>query len=150
VKRWFRLFAAAVVVVSCKPDPEHYDPHCEDYPDFVVTIHAANGLPRDTQVEVNYGGTLQELYRLRDHAAHHVLFCDPDGSEGGAGGASSAAEGGGTSSSSLDSVRCELWTLGPAEVNVSGSGYRELSEMLAPDTERQCTVSRVFELERSQ
>jgi len=153
VKRWLRLFAAAVVAVSCKPDPEKYDPRCESYPDFVVTIHTATtALPRDTRVEVNYGGTLQELYHLHDHVKHQVLFCVPlqaSGGDGGAGGDLGLAAGaGGSSPGSIDNLRCSLWTQGPAEVIVSASGFQNASEMLAPARDDEdCTLSKELELE---
>ncbi len=144
--------AVLALVTACKANPRAKD-ECASVPDFLIQIRAKSGaLPADTKVEVNYGGTLQEVYRLSGHGTPQVVFC-----ESGAGGAGDAepapggASAGGASgwpgeAGSVTRLSCELWTAGPAQVIVTGSGLADANEMLSADPDF-CTVEEDIELE---
>lgn len=155
------LLASPVLLFpACGPDPKPSAP-C-DGPDFDVLISSLEGpLPADTVVVLTYGsGT--EQYALSDPSTPEVLFCTPLDSEGqpleaGAptaaqGGAASdgglAGAGGSAGSGSLDvvgSLRCTLWTQGPATLEVTASGYPDLKQELKLQRGT-CTVEKSIEL----
>ncbi len=147
---------------ACGPDPKPTQP-C-DGPDFDVVISAANGfLPADTQVVLTYGSGREE-FRLDQPPQPEVLFCTPldgdgqpleagapmpggDGAGGapgavGVGGAGGAADG---HASGAKSLRCTLWTQGPASLLVKASGYDDIEQELKLESGK-CTVEKTIEL----
>jgi len=148
-----RALLGAVCLLSCSPS-ERKDPTCSgNQPDFVVTIRSELALlPADTKIEVNFGGTQQEVYTLSENVRHQVVFCE--GTSGGAGGASGSeptetpAGAGGAHYEDVAALKCDLWTRGPAEVVVSATGLTTKNKMLVPDSEL-CTVEEELELERA-
>jgi hypothetical protein len=151
----------ALLAPACGPDAKPPEP-C-DGPDFDVVIRAAHGeLPSDTLIVLIYGSGREE-YRLSENGTPEVLFCSPADTEGepleagapdpaqggasGASGASSTGGGGASAASGVASLRCELWTQGPATLEITGRGYPDLREELKLQRET-CTVEAELELTR--
>lgn len=140
-----RAFLLALLLLSCKDDPAQ-PATCGDTPDFIVIISALDApLPADTVVSVAYGGTGMEECRIPNDGEHEVLFCDPSDREGNpvelAGGqagetaatAGSGGQGGagnGRPRHTLEALRCEFWTDGPAKVTVTTELYPPVEEDL--------------------
>jgi hypothetical protein len=140
------LSFASVLMISCGPDHRHCSgPH----PDFVVVLELSDRpLPSDTVVHVTYAGSGTEDYVLAAPSSDpEVVFCYPSSADGGVlidnGGAAGAS---GDDASSVQALRCELWTGGFSELTVHASGVPDTSYDLSPD-DSQCTVSQVIVLD---
>ncbi len=145
------LLLTSVLFVGCGPDHRRCSgPH----PDFVVVLELSNGpLPADTVVHVTYGGSGMEEYVVAAPSSDpEVVFCSPASMDGGAladtDGAAGAAgsANAGVSSSSIEALRCELWTGGVATVTVRGTGLSGMSYDFTPD-DNQCTVRQTVVLD---
>jgi hypothetical protein len=133
-------------------------------------------LPPDTRISVAYGGSSVEEYQADMPGLRQVVFCEPSLPDGGAlpqansGGA--AGEGGETQSSAgaagdtstggggeggasgaagkrvgpLLALRCELWTQGPATIQIEAASFAPVERKLRVSTSV-CTVTETIELE---
>src|SRR5690606_25252325 len=112
-------------------------------------------LPSATKVTVTYGSGREE-YVVGSPSSPEILFCDvldedgvpvepgAGGASGGSGGAKGEGEGGGFGTWSEDGIaglRCELWTQGPATIEIVAEGYPEIVEDLRRE-EGSCTLTR--------
>lgn len=137
------LLLTSVLFVGCGPDHRRCSgPH----PDFVVVLELSNRpLPADTVVQVTYGGSGMEQYAVAAPSSDpEVVFCSPASTDGGAladtdGAAGAAGSSSAGMSSSIDALRCELWTGGVASVTVRGTGLSAVQYNFTPDGD-QCTV----------
>jgi len=139
---WLALLA---LVASCGPDAE--PPECHGGPDFSVLITAPSGpLPPETVVKLYYGGRAPEdpeVLTVADPQTPQALFCyvsDKNGvydstgpalgsktsaaaqSTGGAGGETGAG-GAGPEDGTIPALVCNLYTDGPARLEVVTASY---------------------------
>jgi hypothetical protein len=151
---WMALASAAFA--ACGPDPKP-GPPCEG-PTYDLKVMTENraALPPDTRLNVRYGGNHEgEAYALGENPTPQAVFCDedttPGGASGVAGAAGDAAGAGGAASVSpsegVFSLRCRLYTQGPARVDVTATGYEPIEELdLMLDEKLRCRVQRTVEL----
>lgn len=148
----FRFVAVCIAAPCCGPDAR--PPDCSNEPDFILEITAEDGpLPADTEVVVEYGGGSEESYLLDAEPEPRIMFCMPhvpgpadpaQKSNAGAGGqaAGGGGDGGADGEPAAPATRleCELWTQGPAIVEITGGDYALLHEdlKLARD---ECTLA---------
>jgi hypothetical protein len=95
-----------------------------------LVVEAENGsLPEDLVLNVLYGSNREgEPYRLSDPKPGQAVFCDAEPEDGSAG-----------ASSEVESLRCELYTQGPAELDATASGYETIEDMpLSLDSNERC------------
>lgn len=155
------LFAGwcAWVLTGCPSDPA--DSHdCVGEPDFLLAIRSETGsLPRDLQLEVEYGGG-EESYTFHSTAKPQIVFCSPVTGAGGSSGsggdvgepnqpggeAGAAGSGGGEPARHHPSLECALYTEGPASLKVTALGFEPIERDLKLD-EEDCTTSVELELE---
>ena len=139
----------ACLLVGCPNDPAEHD-ECGDEPDFLVTISTETGLlPPDLRVLVEYGGG-HELFTFRSGVQPSVVFCSRILSSAGGAGASGSVfaageAGAGGTGSDAASLACQLYTEGPATIELSAAGYITLERDLRVDAE-QCTTTVELEL----
>jgi hypothetical protein len=122
VRARIAALASLASTCACGPDPKP-TAHCPDVgATFAMVVSCSNGasLPKDLVVEVQYGGGV-ESYRLAAPERPRVLFCSP-----GLARRSTATE-------PVATLRCELWTQGPATVELQTLEYPKLIEQLTPD-----------------
>jgi L-ascorbate metabolism protein UlaG (beta-lactamase superfamily) len=109
-------------------------------PLFTVTIQADPGpLPADTTVVVNWSAGEEPIYVLGDTTTHKTL---EDGSNLTC--ETALGQGGGTPGEVL---RCELWTSGTTEVDITASGYVAVSQTLLPAKRDDCDEPMPSEVE---
>jgi hypothetical protein len=111
---------------------------------FRLQVTAIDGnLPVDTELTVSYQGSRQERYDFYDMGAGNVdVCCRPSGSAWPATAALptvACTPGSSPDASVAPNVEdagsraalvCQLWTSGPAEVDVTATGYAELDQVL--------------------
>lgn len=119
-------------------------------------LTAENGpLPADTRINVRYGGNPDgEPYALGDTRTPQAVFCkelttppaEPNAEVSGVAGAAGA---GPTESEGVYTLRCRLFTQGPAELDVTAEGYESIDEesLSFVDDER-CEVEKPVKLKR--
>jgi hypothetical protein len=106
-------------------------------PSFLVTIHPEQGsLPDDLNLAVEFGGG-NEAVSIAGGLDGQVIFCDLVSREPGEGGRAAEESGG--------ALLCELWTEGPATVQITATGFEPLERDLRVD-EDECTTSIELEL----
>jgi hypothetical protein len=152
------LVLGVALPVACGPDSRPPKP-CGTEPDFTVLISAVDGpLPASTKVIVTYGSGREE-YVTGTEARHEILFCDVTdedgvpiepgaGGAGGGGGTESEGEGGSPAArrkGGIEGLRCQLWTQGPATIEILAEGYPDLIEDLKVE-EGFCSLSKELEL----
>ncbi len=136
---------------GCGPDQKP-PPPC-DGPSLILLLTAENGpLPADTRINVRYGGNREgEQYVLGDTRTPQAVFCkelttppgDPDAD------ASAAAGAGPTEPEGVYTLRCRLFTQGPATLDASAEGYETLEdEALSFDDDERCEVQKPVTLKR--
>jgi len=149
------LFCCALAIpAACGPDPKPPAP-CPVQQDFDVVIKAESGdLPADTVV-VLISGSGREEYRLGETNDLEVLFCEATDGGGGStdtGGASGSGGFGGASGAGgaragrgVPALLCQLWTQGPATLEISAEGYVDHREELELEPGK-CKVEAEIEL----
>jgi hypothetical protein len=159
------LMAVLPLALACGPDAQPLE--CHGAPDFKVLIRAADGpLPADTKIELRYGalgtgapetltlatpGTPQALFCFpADHDGKHDEEASPLGGEvapraRGAAGASGAGGADGAVPGPIVALFCELWTNGPANLDIKTDAYPETKVKLET-RKRVCTVDTIVEL----
>ena len=152
--RWLILFGfAAAPFGACGPDRRPEEP-CEG-PSFNLVVKAEAGpLPADTRINVRYGGNPDgEPYQLSKPRTPQAVKCVEDTSPGGAPSddAASALAGAGGASAPDDatvwSLRCALFTQGPARLDVTATGYEPIEDTeLSFERKRHCEVDEKFVL----
>lgn len=146
-------------VTACGPGKR--PPEGCDGPSFNLEVTAEGGpLPADTRINVRYGSNQEgEPYALGQHARKQAVFCEEDTNDGGAPAASadSAAGAGQAGASGADTgtsaevwaLRCRLYTQGPAQVDVTATGYVPVEgRALSFDDDDHCDVEVDVVLER--
>lgn len=144
-RRGKAVWLLAIFAVGCPDDPSKRD-ECSPGPDFLVTVRADHGsLPGDLKLAVEFGGGNEEL-SIGGGTDGQIIFCDLLPFEVGDGGRS-GDEGGasGTDVASYGALQCELWTEGPATVQITASGFEPLERDLRID-EDECTTPVELEL----
>lgn len=118
-------------------------------------LTAENGpLPADTRINVRYGGNRDgEPYALGDTRTPQAVFCKeltaPPADVSPEVGAAGAAGAGPTTPEGVYTLRCRLFTQGPARLDVTAEGYESLeNESLSFDDEERCEVEKPVELKR--
>lgn len=129
-----------------------------DGPSFNLVVHAGDApLPSDTRINVRYGSNQEgEPYALGQPGRKQAVFCEEDTMRGGGpgetaealGGAVAAGGAGGaqpppeTPDESTDvwSLRCRLYTQGPARVDVTATGYEPVEDRALPFDDDRCNV----------
>ena len=122
------VVVAALLSAACGPD--HRPDQCvAGHPNFIVLISAPPGkaLPSDLTVTAHYGGAGLVTYHLNQTADQQVMFCNPAALDGGA-----VLMTDGAAPSSSEALRCELWTGGPATLDIDGMGYGSTTRELTP------------------
>jgi hypothetical protein len=113
---------------ACGPDDKPA-PTCKG-PSIVLVVEAENGrLPEDLLLNVRYGGNPDdgEAYRLGEDAPHQAVFCKLDPDANAPGGA--AGDGaGGASAGGVKTLRCSLYTQGPASLDATAKGYESIED----------------------
>jgi hypothetical protein len=126
---WSSLVVGALVLLAgCGPDRRR-DQCVAAHPNFVVLITAPTGkaLPADLTVTLHYGGSSTEEYRLNQSGTQQVLFCRTAALDGGV---ITVADG--AAPSSADALRCELWTGGPATLDIAATSLAPTTQDLTP------------------
>jgi hypothetical protein len=126
------LGACGSVAWACGPEDKPA-PTCKGGT-IVLVLEAENGrLPEDLRIKVRYGGNPDgEVYLLSEAVPHQAVFCktDPERIEGGMGG--DGAEG-------VKTLRCSLFTQGPARLDAMAKGYEPIEdEALSLDDDDRC------------
>jgi hypothetical protein len=143
---------AGAAFSGCGPDQKP-PPPCEG-PSLILVLTAENGpLPEDTRINVRYGGNRDgEPYALGETRTPQAVFCKelstPRAEE-----APSEGEGGASSSSEQHlgvwTLRCRLFTQGPARLDVEAAGYESIEdESLSFDDDERCEVEKTVVLKR--
>lgn len=128
----------ALLASGCPDDPSSRD-ECGPVPSFLVTIRPDKGrLPPDLSVAVEFGGG-NEAVSIRGGLKGQVIFCDLVSHEPGEGGA------GGAEPFGYGALLCELWTEGPATVQIMAPGFEPFERDLRID-EDECTTPIELEL----
>jgi hypothetical protein len=127
------VVSAGLALAGCGPD-RRPDECIAGHPNFVLLITAPTGkaLSADLTVMLHYGGSGVETFELSQTTTQRVLFCRASTLDGGTllvpdG---SAADGG--APSSTEALRCELWTGGPAQVEIDSSTLAHTAKSLTP------------------
>ena len=139
---------------GCGPDQKP-PPPC-DGPSLILVLTAENGpLPADTRINVRYGGNREgEPYVLGDTRTPQAVFCkeltappaDPNAEGSGSAGAAGASP---TTPEGVFTLRCRLFTQGPARLDVSAEGYQSIEdESLSFDDDERCEVEKPVTLKR--
>jgi hypothetical protein len=140
---------AAATFSGCGPDQKP-PPPCEG-PSLILVLTAENGpLPADTRINVSYGGNRDgEPYTLGDTRAPQAVFCKELATSPGE---EAPSEGG---ASSIDpppavwTLRCRLFTQGPARLDVEAEGYESIEgASLSFDDDDRCEVEKTVVLKR--
>jgi hypothetical protein len=138
---------SVLLAVGCPSDPTPRD-ECAVDPDFFVTVGSeAGGLPDDLWLQVEYGGG-KETFSFAPTEPPQVVFCTRVSGEGGAAAPSALTAGGtgaGGAAGATESLECELWTEGPATIEVKALGYEPVERELKVDLEV-CTTAVTLEL----
>lgn len=117
------LWGAGCASDTSPPAPCSDKPHAT----FHLEIAADDGpLPPDTHLRVSYGGSAVESFDL---AAPHMgssIFCTADYAD--------------ASGSRAQSIGCDLWTNGPANLDVWAAGYADVHVAL-PVVRDACGIS---------
>jgi len=162
-RRGLVVWWSAWLLTGCPSDPTPgHD--CVGEPDFFLTIKSETGaLPWDLRLEVEYGAG-SESFTFLPGAKPQIVFCSAVPAELGQGGAASGASagdatteageggatagGGGSASSGArhGSLECELYTEGPATIELMALGFETVERDLKLDAE-QCTTNVELELE---
>ncbi len=119
---------------------------------MILVLTAESGpLPEDTRINVRYGGNRDgEPYALGDTRTPQAVFCkeistppaEEAPSEGGAGSTLEQHPG-------VWTLRCRLFTQGPARLDVEAEGYASIEdESLSFDDDERCEVVKTVELKR--
>jgi hypothetical protein len=145
---WFVLAGLVVApFIGCGPDQKPQTP-CRG-PSIELVLTAENSsLPEDTRINVRYGGNRDgEPYELGQERRGPAVYCDEDRSAGGASAAADddgAAGAGGMRSPKSDmvwSLRCGLYTQGPARLDVSAKGFEPIEDYaLSLEDGQRCEV----------
>lgn len=121
------LGTGAALLWACGPDNKP-PPTCMG-PSIVLVVEAENGrLPEDLRLTVRYGGNPDdgEEYLLGEDGPHQAVICKQDPESGGAGAAGDGA--GGASAGGVKTLRCSLYTQGPARLDASATGYESIMD----------------------
>jgi hypothetical protein len=131
------LSLVALLLWSCGPDART----CSG-PNFRVVLQLLAGpLPADTVVQVTYGGSAVETFRLSNPGApNKVVFCrivDESGAVLDASTAVLMAAAGSAGDSDqpapeVAAIHCDLWTAGFTELKVTGAGFGTVITELVP------------------
>jgi hypothetical protein len=129
----FHGACALVLLVAGCSDSGSDAPTCPPPgPTFRLTLTAAAGpLPGDTSLEVRYGGGTEPYPPLASKPPQSV-FCHA-GADAGADASATIPDAG------ADALVCDLWTNGPATVEVRAQGYPDLSQSFVP-TRDECGI----------
>jgi hypothetical protein len=119
---------------------------------LILVLTTENGpLPGDTRINVRYGGNRDgEPYALGDTRTPQAVFCKemstPRAEETpGEGGATSAID----ERPGVWTLRCRLFTQGPARLDVEAHGYQSIEDQsLSFDDEQRCEVEKTVVLKR--
>lgn len=143
---------------GCGPDARPEEP-CNG-PSFNLVVRAeGQPLPPDTRLNVRYGANPDgEPYVLGKTNTPQAVRCTEDSSPGGAPAVEAAASAAGTGgaggeesaepSSVVWALRCLLYTQGPANVDVTATGFETIKDRpLAPERKRRCEVDTEVVLE---
>lgn len=149
------LLLALLALASCDDEPP--PPADCTTPDFDVVITAVDApLPADTVVTMEYGGGDDEYRLTNDPEGPENLFCSPSDRKGnpisgdaGEGGQSArnadGGAGGAPSGGTIEGLRCDLWSDGPATLTITTSMYPVTVAKLQPK-KGVCTVSTEVEI----
>jgi hypothetical protein len=140
----------AAAFSGCGPDQKP-PPPCEG-PSLILVLTAENGpLPENTRINVRYGGNRDgEPYALGDTRTPQAVFCKELSTARAedapnAGGASSTIE----QPEEVWTLRCRLFTQGPARLDVEAEGYESIAdESLSFDDDDRCEVEKMVVLKR--
>lgn len=120
----------ALLASGCPSDPSPRD-ECGPVPSFLVTIHPDKGkLPEDLSLAVEFGGG-NETVSLASGIKGQIIFCDLVSEE--------AGDGGRAGDEAYAALQCELWTEGPATVQITATGFEPIERDLRID-EDECTT----------
>lgn len=119
---------------------------------MILVLTAEDGpLPEGTRINVRYGGNRDgEPYALGDTRTPQAVFCkemstpraEEAPSEGGAGSAIDPRLG-------VWTLRCRLFTQGPARLDVAARGYESIEDQsLSFDDDNRCEVEKTVVLKR--
>lgn len=107
-------------------------------------------LPRDTRINVRYGANQEgEPYALGETSSPQAVHCSEDSSPGGAPSVEPemAGAGGTSGTGEVWSLRCLLYTQGPADVDVTATGMEPIKgEALSFDRKHRCDVQHYLTL----
>jgi hypothetical protein len=117
---------------------------------LILVLTAENGpLPEGTRINVSYGGNRDgEPYALGDTRTPQAVFCkemstpraEETPSEGGASAAIDPRPG-------VWTLRCRLFTQGPARLDVEAAGYQSIEDQsLSFDDDDRCEVEKTVVL----
>jgi hypothetical protein len=121
-----------------------------------LVVRAEDGpLPADTQIKVHYGGNPEgEPYELGNPRPPQAVSCVEDTSEGGAPAVDGTAGAGGAATGNNEALdvwtlRCRLYTQGPARLDATATGYEPVvDEKLSFHDEQNCEIRKAFVLAR--
>jgi hypothetical protein len=139
------LLGSIAPFAGCGPDQRPQGP-CEG-PSFNLVVATETGpLPRDTRINVRYGGNQDgEPYALGESRPGQAVFCTENA--GGASGGDDPGEAGGAGAASagdrarVHSLPCALYTQGPARLDVTATGYVPIEDQaLSLDSKHRCEV----------
>jgi len=138
-----------MALYACGPDARPEEP-CNG-PSFDLTVRARNApLPDGTRVNVRYGANQQgEAYVIGTASTPQAVHCSEDTTEGGAPGDVQDPEtssGGSPGESVVWALRCQLYTQGPARLDINATGYTPIKD-LSLDHEKGCEIPIVATLE---
>lgn len=147
---------ATAPFIACGPDPKPQPP-C-DGPTYELLLRTGNDvqLPDDTRLNVRYGGNHEgESYGIGQTTSGQAVFCTEETSpRGGAPGESDASAGAGGAGGSAPpdtgvwALSCQLYTQGPARIDVTATGYEAIEEQdLTLDERKRCRVEVDIELQ---
>lgn len=135
------LLLSPLFVVACLGSGEGSSEVCpRTAAAFELRLSATSGeLPRDTELRVTFGGATTESYSLRGgNDGNQVVCCVPGDGEGvslapatcGAPRESDASAVVTAPGVAAESIRCQLWTNGAAEVLAEGGEYLPIERTL--------------------
>jgi hypothetical protein len=130
------------VLAGCKDskDPAN-DPLCvQEGPAFRLMVVAPHGpLPRDTELQLTYQGTLHEDYDLHDRSGNEDLCCRTMSSIPSELTMTSCnADAGASPHAPAMAIVCDVWSNGAAQVTLSATGYDTTVNDLTATLDEDC------------
>jgi len=143
------VLGVAVASAGCGPD-KRPQPFC-DGPSFNLVVTAEDGvLPPDTRINVRYGSNQAgEPYVVGQKTSGQSVFCEALSNAPGDAGAGGAGADGPETPVEVRALSCRLFTQGPAEVDVTATGYEPIKGFpLSLAKDDRCQVEYEVELAR--